>query len=151
MGVIAPYLETAEQVRQLVGAVKYKPVKGEKLLHRLTEKKAFEPTLADYIHQQNQENVLIVNIESVPAMEALDEILSVEGLDGVLVGPHDLSCSLGIPEQYQHPLFIESVETIIRKAKARKVGAGIHMWEEVGAEQEILWAKKGANLIMHSN
>ncbi|MEX2569319.1 MAG: aldolase/citrate lyase family protein [Cyclobacteriaceae bacterium] len=150
-GIIAPYVETALQVRQLVGAVKLKPVKGSKLQHQLLEKQAFEPELADYIDQQNRQNVLIVNIESVPALEALDEILSVEGLDGILVGPHDLSCSLGIPEKYQHPLFIQTVETIIEKARKNNIGVGIHMWEEVGNDQEILWAKKGANLIMHSN
>lgn len=150
-GVIAPYIETAEQVRQLVGAVKHKPVKGKKLHNRMCEKQLFEPDLSDYINQQNQENVLIVNIESVPALEALVEILSVEGLDAVLVGPHDLSCSLGIPEQYHHPLFKQSVETIIEKARTHHIGVGIHMWEAVGFDQEILWAKKGANFMMHSS
>lgn len=150
-GIIAPYIETAEQVRQLVGAVKYKPVKGEKLQNVINEKQFFEPALSDYLNQQNQENVLIVNIESVPALEALDEILSIEGLDAVLVGPHDLSCSLGLPEQYHHPLFKQSVETIIEKARAQQVGVGIHIWDAVGFDQEIVWAKKGANFIMHSS
>lgn len=150
-GVIAPYVETAEQVRQLVGAVKHKPVKGDKLQHLIRENQTFEQGLSDYINQQNQENVLIVNIESVPALEALDEILSVEGLDAVLVGPHDLSCSLGIPEQYPHPSFKQSVETIIEKARNQHVGVGVHMWDEVGSDQEIIWAKKGANFIMHSS
>ena len=150
-GIIAPYVETADQVQKLAGAVKYKPVKGEKLNSLLDGKQPFEPGLADYISHQNQENVLIVNIESAPAIEALDDILSVKGLDAVLVGPHDLSCSLGIPEQYQHPLFLQSVETIIKKARLRKIGAGIHTWEAVGFDQEILWAKMGANFIMHSS
>jgi len=150
-GIIAPYVETADQVRRLAGAVKYKPVKGEKLSNLLDGKQPFEPGLADYISHQNKENVLIVNIESVPAIEALDDILAVGGLDAVLIGPHDLSCSLGIPEQYQHPLFKKSVDTIIKKARARKVGAGIHTWDAVGFDQEILWAKMGANFIMHSS
>lgn len=150
-GVIAPYVESAEQIRQLVGAVKYKPLKGGKLQDYLNKKSSLEPGLADYLQQQNQENVLIVNIESIPALDALDEILSVEGLDAILVGPHDLTCSLGIPEQYSHPLFIESVETIITKARKHEVGVGVHIWDAVGFDQEILWAEKGANLIMHSN
>lgn len=150
-GVIAPYIETAEQVQQLVGAVKHKPVKGEKLSDKINGKQLFEPELADYIDQQNQENVLILNIESVPALNALDEILCVEGLDAVLVGPHDLSCSLGIPEQYDHPLFKQSIETVIEKARKHQVGVGIHSWEAVGFDQEIYWAKKGANFIMHSS
>src|SRR5262249_54458934 len=85
-------------------------------------------------------------IESVPAIEKLDEIVAVPGLDAVLIGPHDLSCSLGIPEQYRHPRFDEAARTIFRKARAHRVGAGIHFWE--GIEQEVNWAKAGANLIM---
>lgn len=150
-GVIAPYIETAEEVRQLVAAVKHKPVKGKKLQENISEQELFEPDLSDYLNQINQENILIVNIESVSALEALDEILSVEGLDAVLVGPHDLSCSLGIPEEYNHSLFIQSVDIIIKKARPQNVGVGIHTWDAVGFDQEILWAKKGANLIMHSS
>jgi 2-keto-3-deoxy-L-rhamnonate aldolase RhmA len=150
-GIIAPYIETAEQVRQLVGAVKHKPIKGEKLQQMIHGNKVFEPDLSEYLNRQNQENVLVVNIESVPALDALDEILSIEGLDAVLVGPHDLSFSLGIPEQYHHPLFKQSVETIIKKARDWHIGVGIHMWDAVGADQEIAWAKMGANLIMHSS
>jgi 4-hydroxy-2-oxoheptanedioate aldolase len=57
--------------------------------------------------------VLLLNIESAPALAALDEILAVPDIDAVQVGPHDLSCSLGVPEQYAHPRFEEAVQTII--------------------------------------
>lgn len=150
-GIIAPYIETAEQVRQLVGAVKYKPVKGEKLKNMIDQTDPFNSSLSDYVNQQNQQNVLIANIESVAAINALDDILSIDGLDAVLVGPHDLSCSLDIPEQYHHSLFKQSVETIIEKARNHNVGVGIHIWEAVGFENEISWAKKGANFIVHSS
>lgn len=100
--IVAPYIEDPEQVRQLVGAVKYKPLKGRKLQETLKGKNSLEPELLDYIRQQNTARALIVNIESVPAMEALDEILEVEGVDAILIGPHDLSCSLGIPALYQN-------------------------------------------------
>lgn len=150
-GIIAPYIESAEQVRQLAGAVKYKPLKGERLSGFLNGKADLEPELHSYLNKQNEGNVLIVNIESTPALEALDDILSVEGLDGILVGPHDLSCSLGIPEQYQHPLFRKTIETIIDKARSKQVGVGIHVWDAVGFDQEIEWIKRGANLVVHSN
>ena len=150
-GVIVPYVESVEQVRELVGAVKYKPLKGARLTHFLKNEKDLEPELHDYLIKHNEETVLIVNIESTPAIDALDEILEVDGLDGVLVGPHDLTCSLGIPEQYQHPLFMESIELIIDKAKSKQVGVGIHVWDAVGFNQEIEWVKRGANLVVHSN
>lgn len=150
-GVIAPYIETAEEVRKLVGAIKHKPVKGKRTHNVLAKKEFFESPLEEYLGECNKENVLLINIESSPALEALDEILSTGGLDGVLIGPHDLTCSLGIPEQYEHSRFKESVATIIRKTRERNIGVGVHMWDAVGAEQEIIWARAGANLIMHSS
>jgi len=147
-GVIAPYVETAAQVRALAGAAKLRPLKGKRLYGRLDGSAGLEPELEGYLAERNAGSVLIVNIESAPALAALDEILAVPGLDAVLIGPHDLTCSLGIPEQYQHPRFDEAVRSIVRKARARGVGAGIHYW--LGTEQEIAWARDGLNLLIHS-
>lgn len=149
-GIIAPYIESAEQVRQLTGAVKTRPLKGRKLDDFLSGMHELEPDLALYIKKHNENNLLIVNIESRPAIEQLDEILSVPGLDAVLIGPHDLSCNLGIPEQYEHQDFLDAVETIITKARHAGVGAGIHVFYNYGIGQEIQWGQMGANLIVHS-
>ena len=148
-GVIAPYVETAEQVRLLSGAVKLSPVKGQKMLQMLAEQPgASEPELDDYLEKRNSGNALLVNIESTAAIEALDDILAVEGLDGILVGPHDLSCSLDIPEQYNHPKFDQAVKNIIRKANAKGVSVGVHFfWKDI--EYELSWIKEGANIIIH--
>src|SRR5438105_14246111 len=148
-GVIGPYIETAEQVRGLVGAVKWRPLKGRRLQEALCDPKTLEPELRNYLEKRNGDKILIANIESVPAIENLHEICSVPGLDAVLIGPHDLSCSLGIPEQYLHPRFDEAVRTIFRIAREHNVGAGIHFW--LGLEQEVVWARAGGNLVMHSS
>ena len=148
---IAPYIESAEQVRQLVGAVRYKPLKGAMLQDFLQSGAGLDAGLVAHLDNLNANNVLIANIESKPAIEALDEILAEDGLDGILVGPHDLTHSLGIPEQYRHPVFKQTIDTIIEKARNKQVGVGIHVWDEVGFDQELEWAEKGANLIMHSN
>ena len=158
-GVIAPYVETVEQVRALVGAVKLRPLKGDKLRGALSGERALEPDVSAFLQERNQGSVAIVNIESVAAMEALDEMLDVEGLDAVLIGPNDLSCNLGIPNQYYHPKFVDAVDTIISKARAKNIGAGIHMVYGDSTEgshtgsamtQEVRWAQMGANLIAHS-
>ncbi len=148
-GIIGPYVETAEQVRGLVGAVKYRPLKGRRLQDALRDPNTLEPELRDYLEKRNGDKILIANIESIPAMENLHEICSVQGLDSVLIGPHDLSCNLGIPEQYDHPRFDEAVRKIFRIAREHGVGAGIHFW--LGLEQEITWSKAGGNLVMHSS
>lgn len=148
-GVIAPYVESPEQVKALRGAVKLRPLKGRRLTRALDGEETLEPELARYLAQWNAGRVMIVNIESVPALNALDEILAVPDLDALLVGPHDLSLNLGIPEQYDHPMFNEAISTIIRKARARNVGVGIHYSN--GIDKELAWANEGANLIIHSS
>jgi 4-hydroxy-2-oxoheptanedioate aldolase len=146
VGIVAAYIETAEQVNLLRGAVKLRPLKGRKLEEILTGRSTLEGELADYIKKFNEGHVLLVNIESVPAVEALDEILVVPDLDGVLIGPHDLSCSLGVPEQYDHPLFAEAVQKIIDKARAKNIGVGIHNLPRL--DQEIRYSKAGINMIL---
>jgi len=148
-GVMAPYVETAEQVKALVGAVKYKPVKGEKLERFLNGAEKFERELAQYIDNANKNNILFINIESVTGINNLDEILKVPGLDGVVIGPHDLSCSLGIPEQYDNPVFDEAVKKILKKCHEYNVGAGMHFIGSI--EKEIRWAQEaGLHLVIHS-
>jgi len=148
-GIIAPYIESADQVRELTGVARYRPLKGDRLARAVADADSLEPELRTYLADRNADTILIANIESVPAIENLDDILSVGGLDSVLIGPHDLSCSLGIPEQYTHPKFDEAVRTIFSKAREHGVGAGIHFW--TGMDQEIEWSKAGGNLIMHSS
>jgi 4-hydroxy-2-oxoheptanedioate aldolase len=79
-----------------------------------------EPELDTYVKSGADDRLLIVNIESTPAIQALDEILAVPGLDAVLIGPHDLTCNLGVPERYDHPDFLGACETIFLKARGRE-------------------------------
>lgn len=149
-GVIVPYTENIETVRELVGAVKYKPLKGARLSRFLHGEEALEPELESYLDKANAGHSLIINIESVPAMEQLDELLAVPGLDAVLIGPHDLSCSLGIPEQYKNPVYDGAVREILTKARKAGLGSGIHVHYGDSLEQEIGWCREtGANFVVH--
>jgi 4-hydroxy-2-oxoheptanedioate aldolase len=150
VGIVAPYIETATEVRQLVGALKYRPIKGQRLQGFISETHGAGDGLRSYLEDYNREHIFMANIESVPGMESLDDILAVEQLDGVVVGPHDLSCSLGIPEQYMNAEFVEAAAHIIEKARECGKGAGIHMVYRTGLEQEIQLARSGANFILHS-
>jgi 4-hydroxy-2-oxoheptanedioate aldolase len=149
-GIVAPYVETPEQVTALVGAVKKRPLKGRVLAQHLAGA-ALDPAVRDYVERGAAMRTLIVNIESAPALAALDDILAVEGLDGVLIGPHDLSTSLGVPENYPHPRFLAACDTIISKARARGLGAGVHViYQANRLEHEERWVRLGANFILHA-
>jgi len=147
-GIVVPYIENKDQVVDLVGAVKYRPLKGELLTAYLNGSRQMPEGLQEYIKNFNAANICIANIESVPAMEKLDEILSVPGLDAVFIGPHDLSVSLGVPEQYDHPIFEAAVKTIIHTTRAKGLHIGIHFSLE--PERQIQWMKEGANIVVHS-
>jgi 2-keto-3-deoxy-L-rhamnonate aldolase RhmA len=148
LGIVAPYLESAEQVLELVGATKFRPLKGDLLTGYLNGSKPIPDEIKKYVAQYNAENICIANIESVPALEKLDDLLSVEGLDAVFIGPHDLSVSLGLPEQYDHPEFEKAVTTIIHKTRAKGLSVGIHFSLE--PERQIRWIQEGANIVVHS-
>lgn len=148
-GVVAPYLEKEAQIRELVGALKYRPLKGEILESVLNGQLQPEEGLQRYLDKWNEGNVCIANIESVPALERLESLLAVKGLDAVFIGPHDLSISLGIPEQYDHPVFEEAVRKIIRISRKNGLAVGIHFSES--PDRQIRWMKEGVNLVIHSS
>jgi len=148
VGVVAPYLESVQQIRELVGAVKYKPLKGEVLRRALNGDDVLNEKTKAYVERVSAGRMAIANIESVPAMEKLDDLLSVPGLDAVFIGPHDLSVSLGHPEEYDHPVFEAAVKTIIHTARRKGLAIGIHFSLE--PERQIKWIREGANIVVHS-
>jgi 4-hydroxy-2-oxoheptanedioate aldolase len=145
-GVVAPYVETPEQAQALCGAVKLGRLKGKRLARALTGEEALEDELQSYLENRNRDWLSIVNIESTPAIENLDAILDVPGLDGVLLGPHDLSCSLGLPEQYEHPRFTEAISTMAGKTRDRGLIAGVHFVGCGSMSLAAAWMDLGFNL-----
>ena len=147
-GVVAPYLESVAEVEALAAAVKGRPLKGKVLEKYRAGDRSTLNGVKNYIEAYNASNMCIANIESVPALEHLDELLSVPGLDAVFIGPHDLSVNLGVPEQYDHPVFEEAVKKIIHITRAKGKHIGIHFSME--PERQVRWVKEGANMITHS-
>lgn len=148
-GVVAPYIETVEQVQEMVGAIKFRPLKGKRLQKALQNPLTVEEELKQYLENYNRDKLCIINIESIPALENLDNLLKVPGLDGVFIGPHDLSVNMGLPEMYDHPDFEREVETIIRKCRENNIAVGIHFSES--PDRQVKWVKAGANIVVHSS
>lgn len=148
-GVVSPYLESIEEVNLLRGAVKYRPLKGKRLRDVLEGREMLSEKELDYLKKYNDGRLLILNIESRFAVEHIDELLDMPDVDGVFIGPHDLSVNLGIPEEYDNPLFEEHVERIISACRGRGIGVGNHI--STTKEKEIQWAQKGMNIIVWSS
>src|SRR5690606_32797587 len=116
---------------------KYKPLKGELLEGVLKGNATLNDKTQAYVERVNAGQMAIANIESVTALNRLDELLSVKGLDAVFIGPHDLSVSLGHPEEYDHPEFEAAVKKIIRTSRDKGLSVGIHFSLE--PERQIKW------------
>lgn len=151
VGVIVPYVESVSQVHDLRGAVKLRPLKGNRLSRVLSGEEQLSQEERQYLTDYNQGNLCIVNIESIPALNALDDILAVPDIDALLIGPHDLSINLGIAEQYDHPRFEEAVRTVFRKGRNAGVGVGMHYSGSDGKQKLSKWADWGMNLVIHSS
>eukprot|EP00729_Bicosta_minor_P006811 gene6812-3664_t len=170
-GIVAPYLETVEQVKMLVGCTKLRPLKGEKLKLILDNLKPIKPedgartneilyeqvdailgeTLTStFMKKKNKDVCLLLNIESVAAVNRLGELLAIPGVDSTLVGPHDLSCNYGVPEQWTSRTFLDPLDTIIDVSSQYNMGCGIHYSFTNQLDLQVEWSKRGANLVMHS-
>ena len=126
-GIVAPYVETVEQVRDLVGAVHYRPLKGQVLQDFLSGQREPDTKTTAFLSRFNRHHYAIVGVESIPAYEALDALIGVDGVDGVFIGPHDLSVSMEAAEEWDNPEFHRILEDIVVRCRAAGVGVGAHL------------------------
>lgn len=126
-GIVVPYLESLDDARRMAGAVRYRPLKGQSLQDVLDKKKTLSPKTQSFFNDFNDGRYLIIGIESVPAINQLEELIEVSQADGVFLGPHDITTSMGIPTEYEHPDFIATIEDVIQRCRRCNVGVGLHM------------------------
>jgi 4-hydroxy-2-oxoheptanedioate aldolase len=146
-GVLVPYCETADEVRAVVNAGKLRPLKGE--LHDLARDAGIFPSDATkaYLEKRNANVVMIIGIESARAVSNLESILDVPGVDAIFIGPNDLSVTLGVPDQFDHPKYVEAVEHIVATSQKRGIAAGPHCFNEAAL---LRWMKTGMRNILFS-
>lgn len=124
-GVIAPLINTAEQARELVRSVKYPPAGMRGV--GFCRANGYGMHLKESVASANDETFVCVQIEHIEAVRNIDEILRVTGIDAVIIGPYDLSASLGLTAQFDHPEMVASVDAIGDACKRHGVIAGIHV------------------------
>ncbi|MBN1104384.1 MAG: hypothetical protein JXL84_13285 [Deltaproteobacteria bacterium] len=148
-GILLPNAETEEQAKALVEYSKYYPV-GNRGVSLFRPHTGFDKidNAVEYMNRVNEENILMVQIESPKAVENVERLLDVEGIDAAFVGPNDLSQSMGIMGQTSHPDFIAALDRVIAAAKQRKKFSGIHM---MATDALLPWMEKGMTLNLWSN
>ncbi|MFA5097251.1 MAG: aldolase/citrate lyase family protein [Candidatus Margulisiibacteriota bacterium] len=124
-GIIVPMINTKKDAVKAAEALKYPP-EGKRSFG-LGRAHGYGRDFNGYIKRSNKDSVLVVQIEHIDAVNNLDEILSVKEIDSVIIGPYDLSGSMGIPGKFNDKRFEQTVRTIIKKVKENKKQLGIHI------------------------
>jgi len=146
-GVIVPMVNSAEEARQAVASVKYPP-RGFRGVG-LARAQKYGLDFAGYKAWNETDSVVIVQVEHIRAVENLEAILTVEGVDGFIIGPYDLSGSLGVPGQFDHPEVVAALDRV--KTVSNQLGAlsGFHV---IPPDREALDEKinEGYRFVAHS-
>lgn len=124
-GVIVPMVNTKEDAVKVINAVKYPPLGTRGV--GLARAQGYGLEFEKYKNLVNKNSIVIVQIEHIKAVENLEEILSVEGVDAFIVGPYDLSGSIGRPGDFEHPDMVSALKKILGASKRLKKTAGFHV------------------------
>ncbi len=147
-GIIVPQIRTADEARQMVAACRYPP-QGNRGFGPKRCTNYGRTGGPDYFRAANEGTFVSVQIETVSAYEALDEILAIPTLDAIVIGPYDLSGSMGILGQLDHPKLLAAIEETAGKARAKGLSVGWGM----SPQPEILprLFKWGINWMQYGN
>lgn len=124
-GVIVPMVNSKEDAEKAVRSVKYPP-RGFRGVG-LARAQKYGADFEGYRKWNQKESVVIVQVEHIRAVENLEAILAVEGVDGFLIGPYDLSGSLGVPGQFDHPEVVAALKRVKDVSKKRNSLSGFHV------------------------
>ena len=120
---LIPMVQSAEQAEAIVKSTRYPPF-GTRGVGAAAARASLWNGVADYVHHANQDICVLVQVESVIALENLESICAVEGVDGVFIGPSDLAASMGHVGNPNHPEVKLAIEDSIRKIIASGKSAG---------------------------
>jgi 2-keto-3-deoxy-L-rhamnonate aldolase RhmA len=123
-GVIVPYINNAEEAVQVVRAMRYPP-EGIRGVARLLRANSFGYEFDEYFARANKELLSAVQIETSTAIQNAEDIAAVDGVDALIIGPTDLSTSLGIFGQFKHPQLWDAFGTVAAACKKYGKSAGI--------------------------
>ena len=123
-GVVCPFVNTREEALSVVQSCKYPPEGTRGCGPRRASR--YGANYEDYVKNANEEVLVVVMVETQQALDNLDDILSVHGVDATFVGPDDLSLNLGLFLQKQHPTFKAALTKVIEKCKQHGVAPGMH-------------------------
>lgn len=131
-GIIVPMVKNKEEAEKAVSYVKYPPI-GRRGVG-LSRAQKYGIGFEDYKKWVQNESIVIAQIEHIEGVENLESILKTDGIDGIIVGPYDLSASMGYPGEYHRPEVKKALETVVQITKELKKPLGFHVIESQYAD-----------------
>ncbi len=143
-GLMIPRITEPSQVAEVVQMMKYPPVgrRGSVMARAHTNFRSGAVEAA--MEHMNKETMLVVQIETLEALERREEIIAVPGVDVALVGPNDLSIAMGIPGKLDDPSFVAAVESVIASCAKAGIIPALHINE---LDKGISWASRGMRMV----
>jgi 2-keto-3-deoxy-L-rhamnonate aldolase RhmA len=138
-GVMVPRVETRAQAEDIVSQLRYAPV-GRRGVALGLAHDLYRVGDSGFFSQTNEETCVILLLETVKAFENLDAIISVPGVDVAWVGHYDLTVSMGIPAQFEHPRFLGAMEELVAACRRHGVAPG---FLPSSPELAVHWLGKG--------
>jgi len=143
-GIVVPFIRTAQDAADAVYAAKYPPVgmrgfgPGRGIAYGAMDAKS-------YLDASDTETMVILQIEHVDAVKNIDAILDIEGIDGLMFGPNDLSGSVGLLGQPTHPDVIKMIDEVTAKVKKTKLSLGVATGYSGDLDSVQVWVDRGVN------
>ena len=146
-GLVMPQVKTKEEAEHIIRSTKYAPMgkRGVSLSTTVTLFKDY--TIEEYTEWANRELMTIVQIESEEGVNNIEQILSVKGIDAIMIGPADMTYDMGIPGQIHHPRAEEAFREIIRQCNKYGVAPGIHLNNMQDIKR---WVAEGMRFVTYS-
>lgn len=145
MGIQVPQVNDRDEAEAIVKAVKYYPLGQRGMARPRAGHYGILESVPDYVTQANKETMVIASIENIEGVMHLPHILDTEGIDVFLIGPHDLSQSLGMPGQVGTPLVKSAIDTIVTQVRGAGRAVGIFAPDAASARAYIA---KGAQYVI---
>lgn len=141
-GIIVPQVHNSAQAKEIISHCKYAPIGDRGIGIGRAHKYGIE--FERYLEKANEETAVILQAESSEAVDHINDIANLKGVDAILIGPYDLSSSLGMPGEIDHPVVQEAINKIITACKQANVSMGFF---GVSAEAVQPYKKKGFTLL----
>ena len=146
-GIMVPMTSTKRQAEEVVRFSKYTPL-GQRGFGTQTGQTDYKPLKAsEAMREANEHTLIVAQIETPEAIENIDAILEVEGIDVGLIGPNDLSISMGMTDQMGSEIITKAIEKVVESAKKKGKASGIHIGNIEALKK---WRAKGMTVLAYS-